>query len=191
MGSCTRYGSRRIRYRAWVKLQAKLLVHLGRREHVVTLYFTQKLSCSVRKEGRKGGLKARRLGLKRQWTFWSFLQMPDDPAYWSQVPFLNFCLLFLLRAVSQLSLEDSLRMSAAECPESSQSLSTSGGCPRGSGIEKAQPLHPPRKQTGKARLQSSHVGPGWGQVGARPSSEDQSQLAFSFPSPRTNCTVVS
>lgn len=187
MGSCTRYGSRRIRYRAWVKLQAKLLVHLGRREHAVTLYFTRKLSCSMRKEGRKGGLKARRLGLKWQWTFWSFLQMPDDPAYWSQVPFLNFCLLFLLRAVSQLSLEDSLKISAAECPESSQSLSTSGGRLRGSGIEKAQPLHPPGNRQGKpgSRVLT------WGQVGARPSSEDQSQFAFSFPSPRTNCTAVS
>lgn len=90
MGSCTRYGSWRIRYRAWVKLQAMLLVYLGRREHDVTLYFTRKRGCSMRKEGRKGGLTAWRLGLKWQGLFGAFskcqLTLHTDPGCLSLTP---------------------------------------------------------------------------------------------------------
>lgn len=80
-----------------------------------------------RKEGRFDSMK---VGAEMAGTFWSFFQMPADPAYWSWVPFLDVCILLLLRAVPRLSLEDSLRMSAAECPETSQSFSTSGGRPQ-------------------------------------------------------------
>lgn len=188
MGSCTQYGSRRIRYRAWVKLQTKLLVHLGRRKHDITLYFTRKLSCcSMRKEGRKGGLKARRLGLKWQWTFWSFLQMPDGPAYWSQVLFLNVCLLFLLRAVSQLSFghpEDVNRRMPRILPEPIKFRRASMGFRHREGPAPSST----RKQTGKSRLQSSHVGPGWGQAFVWRSITVC--LFLSFPKDQLHCCLL-